>query len=164
MRALATSNAAAGALWHMAATSSSKAAIVRTGGIPRLVSLLHRTDTPEARESAAAVLAELARAGSQKVIVASGGIAPLVALMGSSNVDVCEQAVWAIGNIAGDCPAMRDQVLANGAIERVLKMIEVCALMLPPPPFDVRVCAPLYSEPTEAPSVPRADAATERPI
>jgi len=37
--------------------------------------------------------------------------------------------VWAIGNIAGDCAQMRDLVLANGATERVLKLVEATASM-----------------------------------
>ena len=46
-------------------------------------------------------------------VVQHNGIPALVALMGSPELDVCEQAVWAIGNIAGDCPALRDLVLAR---------------------------------------------------
>ena len=32
-------------------------------------------------------------------------------LLRSPNQDVCEQAVWALGNIAGDSPELRDTVL-----------------------------------------------------
>ena len=34
-----------------------------------------------------------------------------VKLLRSPNQDVCEQAVWALGNIAGDSPELRDTVL-----------------------------------------------------
>jgi hypothetical protein len=64
-----------------------------------------------------------------EAVVSNGGVPPLVALMSSSNIDVCEQAVWAIGNIAGDCPTMRDLVLANNATAVVLKLVEATASM-----------------------------------
>jgi importin subunit alpha-1 len=102
--------------------------------VPAFVTMLGH---PEAKLQfeAAWCLTNIASGTSKQceVVVQNNGVAPLVGLMGSPNLDVCEQAVWAIGNIAGDCAGMRDLVLANGAAERVLKMIEVCALMLPPP-------------------------------
>lgn len=42
----------------------------------------------------------------------------------SSSCDVQEQAVWAIGNIAGDSVQHRDLCLRNGAVAAVLTMLE----------------------------------------
>ena len=50
-------------------------------------------------------------------------------LLSSPSDEVANQVAWLLGNIAGDCPAMRDLVLANGATERVLAMIEGTAVM-----------------------------------
>jgi hypothetical protein len=36
---------------------------------------------------------------------------------------ISEQAMWGLGNIAADCPKLRDAVLAKGAMEVVLKAI-----------------------------------------
>jgi hypothetical protein len=35
-----------------------------------------------------------------------------------------EQAVWGIGNIAGDCPKFRDEVLKKGGLLVLIKVIE----------------------------------------
>ena len=45
-------------------------------------------------------------------------------LLESSSADVQEQAVWAIGNIAGDSVPHRDLCLNQGAVDAVLKMLE----------------------------------------
>ena len=107
---------------------------INAGLVPAFVTMLGHPEH-KLQFEAAWCLTNIASGTSKQceVVVQNNGVAPLVGLMGSPNLDVCEQAVWAIGNIAGDCAGMRDLVLANGAAERVLKMIEVCALMLPPP-------------------------------
>lgn len=43
--------------------------------------------------------------------------------MGSPNDEVKEQAVWAIGNIAGDSPKFRNYVLQTGVLPPLLKLI-----------------------------------------
>jgi hypothetical protein len=64
-----------------------------------------------------------------EAVVKQNGVPALVNLLAAPSIDVCEQAVWAIGNIAGDCPAMRDLVLSNGASEKIVKLIEATASM-----------------------------------
>ena len=45
-------------------------------------------------------------------------------LLGSStNDDVKEQAVWALGNISGDSPECRDLVLTQGALPPLLNFL-----------------------------------------
>lgn len=39
-------------------------------------------------------------------------------------MDVAEQAVWALGNIAGDGPATRDMVLSCGVMKDLLDLIK----------------------------------------
>ena len=39
-----------------------------------------------------------------------------IELLSSPEADVREQAVWALGNIAGDSPELRDRVLAANAL------------------------------------------------
>ena len=38
--------------------------------------------------------------------------------------DVREQAVWALGNIAGDSPTCRDLVLREGAMQPLLQQVQ----------------------------------------
>jgi len=55
--------------------------------------------------------------------VESGAVGPFVALLSSPNSNVCEQAVWALGNIAGDGAELRDLVIKCGIVEPLLALI-----------------------------------------
>lgn len=44
--------------------------------------------------------------------------------MGNSNIEVVEQAVWGLGNIAGDNPRVRDLVIAAGAVEPISNLLD----------------------------------------
>lgn len=47
----------------------------------------------------------------EQVVVEFGATPYLVALLTSPSADVREQCAWCLGNIAGDCPELRDIVL-----------------------------------------------------
>jgi HEAT repeat protein len=53
----------------------------------------------------------------------SGAVPIFVRLLMSPNDDVREQAVWALGNIAGDSPPCRDLVLQAGAMQPLLMQL-----------------------------------------
>jgi len=52
-----------------------------------------------------------------------GAVPVFVALLQSPSDDVREQAVWALGNIAGDSPRCRDTVLAQNALHPLLAQL-----------------------------------------
>lgn len=57
-----------------------------------------------------------------RVVVECGAVAALVALVGGgAGDDVREQAVWALGNVAGDSPSCRDAVLAAGVLPPLIE-------------------------------------------
>jgi hypothetical protein len=58
------------------------------------------------------------------VVINSGAVPILCELLVSPNYDVCEQAVWALGNISGDSPQCRDMVLNLGAIMPLLAVLQ----------------------------------------
>jgi len=57
------------------------------------------------------------------VVIANGAVPIFVQLLMSPNDDVREQAVWALGNIAGDSPECRDLVLTQGVLQPLLEQL-----------------------------------------
>lgn len=58
------------------------------------------------------------------VVIKHGAIPRLTALLKSPAENVAEQAVWALGNIAGDGHVARDLVLAHKALPLILELIK----------------------------------------
>lgn len=56
-------------------------------------------------------------------MVQEGALPKLQLLLSSPHVEVVEQAVWAIGNIAGDGTTTRDLVLNSGILTDLLRLI-----------------------------------------
>jgi importin subunit alpha-1 len=54
-------------------------------------------------------------------IIDKGGI-PLFKLLSSPYDDVVEQAVWALGNIAGDLPFNRDLIITAGGVDPLIHL------------------------------------------
>lgn len=57
------------------------------------------------------------------MIIDLGGIPLFVKLLLSEYPIVAEQALWAIGNIAGDSPQNRDNVLFNGGLKALSDLV-----------------------------------------
>lgn len=89
-----------------------------------------------------------------QTVVDAGAVPILVKLITSSNLNIREQAVWALGNIAGDGPILRDLVLCSGIVPPMLRLIKpfapvfwlrtavstlarLCRFNNPCPPFEV---------------------------
>lgn len=56
-------------------------------------------------------------------IIKVGAIPLLVDLLKSPDARVMEQAVWALGNIAGDGPEPRDVVLSHGIVPVLISLL-----------------------------------------
>lgn len=60
----------------------------------------------------------------QTLTVAKAGAIPkFVNLLMSPSINVAEQSVWALGNIAGDGPLTRDEVLKHNTAEVLLEIL-----------------------------------------
>lgn len=105
-------------------------------------------------------------------VIKAGAVPQLVELLKAPSPQVAEQAVWALGNIAGDGSHARDQVIYAGTIPPLLNMANsdvnittmrnivwtlsnLCRNKNPSPPFNIiKTCLPtlqkmLYQEDTD---------------
>lgn len=57
-------------------------------------------------------------------VVKAGSVPKFVSLLSSQDDSASEQAVWALGNIAGDGPMLRDLVIEAGAVPALTALVK----------------------------------------
>lgn len=99
--------------------------VIQSGVIPRFAELLKRNDCAILQFEVAWVLTNVASGSSQqtKTIVDSGAAKTFIEMLQSPHPEVKEQAVWALGNVAGDCAECRDYLLVSGIMDPLLNLL-----------------------------------------
>ncbi|EDO31940.1 predicted protein, partial [Nematostella vectensis] len=129
--------------------------LIKSGILPILVQCLQREDNHSLQFEAAWALTNIASGTSEQTqaVVNAGAVPFFLKLLNSPRQHVCEQAVWALGNIVGDGPVLRDFVIGYGVVKPLLKfvnpgvpitflrnvtwvLVNLCRNKEPPPPID----------------------------
>ncbi|XP_076454058.1 importin subunit alpha-4-like [Babylonia areolata] len=99
--------------------------LIASGILPILVKCLARDDCPSLQFEAAWALTNIASGTSAQTqaVVNAEAVPYFLRLLQSPHQNVCEQAVWALGNIIGDGPICRDYVISLGAVQHLLNFI-----------------------------------------
>lgn len=97
--------------------------VIGAHGVPVLAKLLHLHDYPAIQFETLWALCNIASGTSAQAmeVVKANTLELFVQLLDASDMDVKEQAIWALGNIAGDGSELRDLCIEAGMIEPVIR-------------------------------------------
>jgi hypothetical protein len=105
------------------------AQVIAAGVVTRFVEFIG----PQYRENnklqfeASWALTNIASSDHTALIVELGAVQPLCDLLASEHAEIRDQAAWCLGNIAGDSVSLRDALLVQGVLPRLLPNITEAA-------------------------------------
>ncbi|KJE89752.1 importin alpha [Capsaspora owczarzaki ATCC 30864] len=99
--------------------------VIDTGCVPVLVSLLDVADDVDLQYEAAWAITNIASGNSTQslTVVDANCVERFIRMVASSSTRIADQAIWALGNIAGDSPALRNYCLEAGAMRQLVRVL-----------------------------------------
>ncbi|RKP19744.1 ARM repeat-containing protein [Rozella allomycis CSF55] len=101
--------------------------VIQGGAVPICVEFIkpNREIVEKIQLEAAWVLTNIASGTSAQtaIVMQHGAVPQFLNMLNSSNSELQEQAIWALGNIAGDCASARDHVLECGILEILIPIV-----------------------------------------
>jgi importin subunit alpha-1 len=99
--------------------------VLQSGVLARLIELLDTSPDAKLQFEAAWAITNIASTDFTAEVVRAGAVPPLVKGMMSGDCNLREQSIWCCGNIAGDCPSFRDQLIDTpGFVDALLRNIQ----------------------------------------
>lgn len=94
--------------------------------VPKLLKFLKDKSNASLQVEALWALTNIAAGTTEQthLLIKNNAVPTLVSLLSSSHHEVLEQAVWVLGNIAGDDASARDTVLNAGALKPLLRCMD----------------------------------------
>lgn len=98
--------------------------VIKSGLLQALVQALS-VDDEKVRFEAAWGLTNIVSGTSEQTVAAvqAGATAPLIALTMAPQMQLAEQALWAVANIAGDSAQLRDFVIENHGVDALMHLV-----------------------------------------
>eukprot|EP01060_Flectonema_neradi_P007698 TRINITY_DN15406_c0_g1_i2.p1 TRINITY_DN15406_c0_g1~~TRINITY_DN15406_c0_g1_i2.p1 ORF type:complete len:455 (+),score=69.28 TRINITY_DN15406_c0_g1_i2:475-1839(+) len=99
--------------------------VIKTNCVPTLVQFLGAKNDRVLQFEAAWALTNIASGTSKQTmsLIQAGGIPYFIKLLESPSEDIREQAVWALGNIAGDSTKCRDLILHSSVMQPLIDIV-----------------------------------------
>ncbi|KIO22821.1 hypothetical protein M407DRAFT_27694, partial [Tulasnella calospora MUT 4182] len=103
--------------------SESVQPVIDTGLVPAIISLLESED-PRLQWEATWIVTNIASGTTQQTEHVADAIPRLVILSASPDVDIADNAVWALANVLGDSARLRDRVEEEGGVAALVKLVD----------------------------------------